>query len=210
MKKIALIFTILLSISQNLIAQSDTLINNGVYESLFSYDLHSLLYVRYKLYKGGGDCNRSSFSFHIGNIKNSPTNKDYTASGYDKGHMVNAEDFAYDCAKDEKTFFFYNALPQTPNLNRGIWKHYETEIRKLSQTDSLLILCGGIFSDNKFVIPTTKVVIPTQCWKYVYNLKTKQVVYCLLFTNDAEKNSVKKITKEQLIKLVGNYRKINL
>ena len=47
------------------------------------------------------------------------------------------------------TFRFYNALPQTPKLNRGIWKHYETEIRKLSQNDSILIITGSIFSNKK-------------------------------------------------------------
>jgi endonuclease G len=52
------------------------------------------------------------------------TSRDYAGSGYDKGHMAAALDFASDCEKEEMTFVYYNALPQTPNLNRGVWKSF--------------------------------------------------------------------------------------
>jgi len=57
--------------------------------------------------------------------------------------MANAEDFARDCKKEKDDLCFCNALPQTPNLNRGVWKRVETTARKWSQTNRLLIVCGG-------------------------------------------------------------------
>lgn len=177
------------------IAQVDTIIKNEVYESYFSYKDRNPLYVKYKLYQGGGDCNRSQFHFTTDNLPNSATSVDYAHSGYDEGHLCNAEDFAYDCQKEAKTFRFYNCIPQTPNLNRGIWKHYETEIRKLSQTDSLLILCGAIYPDTV----TGQLHIPHHCWKLVKSLTTNQTVYCLWFTNKMANNEVQSITLVELI-----------
>lgn len=199
MKKILSILLILLSISAY--SQVDTIIHNGSLTSYFSFTQHNPMYVKYTLYKGGGDCNRSQYTFKTGGIRNSATKNDYVASGYDIGHMCPAEDFAYDCALESNTFYFYNALPQTPNLNRGLWKHYETEIRSLSQHDSLIVFCGGIFDNH--VIPNTKVQIPVQCWKVVFDYKTKKVLYVLLFTNNMESNSVKTtMTLEGLEKLI--------
>jgi endonuclease G len=91
------------------------------------------MYVKYKLYRGGGDCDRKQFHFTNENVHDVAKQSDYVHSGYDQGHLCNAEDFANDCRKEELTFRFYNCIPQTPNLNRGIWKGYEQKIRKLSQ-----------------------------------------------------------------------------
>src|SRR5579872_4199445 len=45
----------------------DTVITNDVYTSYFSYKYHNPLYVQYKLYKGGGKCDREKegFRFHV-------------------------------------------------------------------------------------------------------------------------------------------------
>ena len=179
----------------------DTIIKTSVYESHFSFKYKNPLHVKYKLYKGGGDCNRSQFKFKVDSFKKTATNSDYRYSGYDEGHMVSAEDFAYDCVKMGWTFRFYNCIPQTPSLNRGIWKSYETRIRKLSQSDSLLIVCGGIYEDR--CLPNTEVYVPTYCWKIVKSLSTGKIIYALLFTNEFEKNSVKNMPVEELEKKIG-------
>jgi endonuclease G len=191
MKKIFISIIFIIFSTLTFAQKVDIIIKNNILESHFSYELHVPIFVKYKLYKGGGNCSRTveGFRFHTGNIKNSATAKDYVASGYDIGHLANAEDFAYNCKLDSQTFFFYNALPQTPNLNRGIWKHYETEIRKVSQNDSLLIICGGTFQKNN-TIPNTNIHIPDYCWKVVKSLSTNKILYVLYFTNNMESNSV--------------------
>ena len=164
----------ILSFSQKV----DTVINNPILKSYFSYQTHGPLFVVYKLYHGGGDCSRKTMHFSTGDIKNSATSKDYAHNGYDEGHMANSEDFAYDCDKDLHTFFFYNALPQTANLNRGCWKHLETQVRKESQSDSLLIICGGFGFTKKM----GEVSVPDYCFKIIKNLKSNKFE-CYLFTN---------------------------
>jgi endonuclease G len=156
------------------------IVKKGIYKASFSNTFRVPRYVSYTLYKGGGDCNRDKFTFKndIPKLK-CATDKDYEDSKYDKGHLANAEDFAFDCVKDELTFRYYNCLPQTISLNRGIWKTNESLIRQLSQTDKLYIICGGFFGKQKI----GKIRVPSHCWKVVQSVSTKEVVFCGWFSN---------------------------
>ena len=162
--------------------QYDTVIHTKSFTSYYSKTLRLPVMVKYSLYKGGGNCNRKRDVFRNDYKVNVVGAKEFKASGYDEGHMANAEDFAYNCELQKSTFQFINQLPQTPNLNRGTWKHYETIIRELSQTDSLIIICGGLWEDN---IAVNGMQIPNKCWKIVYSLHQKKLLYVLLFTNNA-------------------------
>jgi len=173
----------------------DTVIVKEAFTSYFSYQLHEPLYIVYNLYKGGGDCSRKSVQFKTGNLPYSATSVDYKASGYDKGHLCNAEDKAYDCSLDAQTFFYYNCVPQTPRMNRGIWKTWETTIREESQQDSLKIICGSIFGNKKMGLDS--IGVPDACWKIVISLSTGKVTHCMLFPNDLS-NSYEKIDVEEL------------
>ena len=178
MKRTISILFLLVLIFVQVYAQS--IINTGIYTVNFSNTLREPIWVSYKLYQGGGECSRSKFRFKndIDSLKTA-TDADYSHSGYDKGHLANAEDFAFDCTKDELTFRYYNCLPQTPNLNRGVWKVNETLIRKWSQTDSLLIICGGAYGTKKI----KNIAVPDYCWKVVQSLSTHKILFCGWFTN---------------------------
>jgi len=176
----------------------DKVIANSVYTSYFNYTLHEPLYVSYKLYQGGGDCKRTHMHFKTDNLANGATLEDYKHSQFDEGHLCNAEDEAFDCDREELTFRYYNCLPQTPKLNRGIWKTWETQVRKASQTDSLLVVCGGIFGSKKI----GGAAVPDYCWKIVYNLSSSRVLYCLLFPND-DSNTVERSTVDDIKQKAG-------
>jgi endonuclease G len=162
--------------------KADTVIKTPIYTSYFNYSLHEPLYVVYSLYKGGGNCSRAGDAFVTDNLPNSATSDDYYHSGYDEGHEANSKDFAFNCALQKMTFRFYNCVPQTPRLNRGVWKHLETLVRKESQTDSLLIICGNIFGDKK--IGDNKIAVPDYCYKIVFSLSSHKMIHCRLFPND--------------------------
>lgn len=167
----------LVSISQKV----DTIINSNIYKSYYNYNLKQPLFVIYKLYKGGGSCSRKGLTFKTGGIKSSATQTDYHKSGYDQGHLANFEDFASDCKNGELTFRYYNVIPQCPNLNRGVWKMYEFMIREISQKDSLLIIAGGTSYNKKI---GNGLYVPDYCWKIVYSLSKKTIIYALYFKND--------------------------
>lgn len=172
----------------NSFSQKDTLVKNNVYTSLYSFSTGQPVYVKYKLYKGGGVCSRKDNKFNFKKdsiiIHITANGKDYEDTGYDQGHMANAEDFAYDCTKEEKTFRYYNCSPQTVSLNRGIWKANENKVRELSQTDSILVICGGIINKScKPIKKGSKLIVPAYFYKLVISLTSHKVVYCGLFTN---------------------------
>jgi endonuclease G len=188
-----LLFTHYCSFAQKI----DTVVKKEVYTSYFSYQLKAPLYVVYYLHQGGGDCSRERMNFK--KEYKTASGSDYAKSGYDKGHLVNAEDFAFDCEKERCTFSFYNCIPQHPKLNRGSWKSWESTIRKESQKDILKIYAGAIYGKQ---IIGKSVAVPEYCWKIVYNTRTKLILHALLFKNDASQ-SVQRITTTQLKQLLG-------
>ena len=197
MKKLVLILAFIVNFLVLQAQKVDTVIDMGVYKSHYSYDLKEPLYVEYKLYKGGGSCSRSAFKFKTIGLKYEARASDYSHSGYDEGHLANAADFAGNCLNEELTFRFINCLPQKPKLNRGIWKTWETRIRKESQTDSLSIICGGVF-DKCQSIGEGQIAVPDYCWKIVEDRKG-MVMHVLWFPND-DSDSVQEITLDQLYK----------
>lgn len=157
----------------------DTIINQENYRSYFSFKYQNPIAVTYKLYQGGGSCSRTPFFFKGDSVIQCLTAFDYLKSGYDKGHLANAKDFAYSCQLEELTFRYYNCVPQTPTLNRGMWKVLETKIRLLSQTDSLLVVCYNDFNNTKI----NNIPVPTSCVKAVYSLTKRQWITIVMFTN---------------------------
>ena len=197
MKKILIILVFFLSIicKAQYVEKYDMIIDMQYYKAYYNKDIRSSSFVIYKLYKGGGDISRSNMNFKAYN--NLP-HFTYPYTGYDKGHLVPAEDMAYSLDALKSTFYYINCVPQTAKLNRGIWKQYEIEIRKLSQKDSLLIICGGC---DYFGL------IPINCFKIVYNLRNHRCLYSLLFYNDksgvviTENKLKKKYTFSKIYKL---------
>jgi endonuclease G len=186
-------FSLLLSIwsiSYACVAQQvEKVINMGIYKSYYSFSIKNPLYVTYKLYKGGGDCDRQEegFNFRLCDEKKTAKNSDYTHSGYERGHLANAEDFASDCTLEKKTFCYFNCVPQTWELNHGEWLDYERKIREMSQTRRLFIVAGSVFK-KKPIKPGSKVLVPEACYKIVIDEETGKQLLCMIFPNDKSKN----------------------
>lgn len=201
MKTILILLTCTLCLGYNAVGQ--LIVRNNVYKVNFSNTFHQPRYVSYTLYKGGGGCDRTPFRFKNDKPElECATDQDYAGSKYDKGHLANAEDFAFDCEKDEQTFRYYNCLPQTTNLNRGIWKSKETEIRNWSQSEKLYIICGGYFQG----VTKNNMAVPSYCWKIVQSVKTKKVLFCGWFVNTStaslEEISVTELEKRLHSKII--------
>lgn len=140
----------------------DTIIDRGIYQSYFNMKYSTVSFVKYKLFNGGGSCARAGMQWrHTAGRKVFH----YAGSGYDKGHLAAAQDFAYDCEALRLTFDYINALPQAPALNRGAWKRVENQVRKFSRTDTVYVECGGLdFMPPDYMIP-----------KYFYKIVTKHL-----------------------------------
>lgn len=54
---------------------------------------------------------------------------DYKGSGYDRGHLAPAADFAYSEEAMSDSFYLSNMSPQNGSFNRGIWAKLEAAVR---------------------------------------------------------------------------------
>lgn len=181
------------------ITNAQIIVDKKIYKVNFSNELHVPRWVSYMLYKGGGPCNRNDEGFRFTNdIPGLKCAKDgdYSGSGYEKGHLANAEDFAFDCKKEELTFRYYNCIPQTTSANHATWLAKETEIRKWSQKEKLYIICGGFYKSKKMG-KKKDIAVPAWCWKIVQSTKTKKVLFCAKWSN-AENSKMTILTIAEL------------
>ena len=66
----------------------------------------------------------------------------------------------------KESFFLSNICPQNPNLNGGVWKDLEEQVRDLaSQKGRIFVVCGPIVNDTKNTIGENKVVVPQAFFK---------------------------------------------
>lgn len=73
----------------------------------------------------------------------SATPADYKKSGYDRGHLSPAADFAFDEEAMSETFYMSNMSPQAGSLNRGIWKDLESQVRLWAKTFGRVYVVSG-------------------------------------------------------------------
>jgi len=119
----------------------------------------------------------------------------YDKSGYDRGHNMNAEDNRCDKIGMDESFYFSNMTPQVPQLNRGVWKSLETEVREAAAVaDSIKVWMGSVGEIKK----VGKLSIPTQCWKVIYIKKSGQY-FAWIFPNEVPKDKTVKTYEVKVI-----------
>jgi len=95
--------------------------------------------------------------------------KDYSRSGFDRGHMAPDGDMPTRIAANE-AFALSNMSPQTKELNRNSWKDLEEAIRRQTRGGTVYVVTGPIFQGAR--IATThadgRLLVPTSYFKAVY------------------------------------------
>jgi endonuclease G len=111
---------------------------------------------------------------------------DYVGSGTDRGHnMPAAENQCQTPAVQDECFYFSNMTAQYHSLNAGDWKSVEVLERQIAKdNDSVHVWCGSVGVAK--TIGADKVAVPTQCWKVIYVVKTKEYL-AYIFNNTTDK-----------------------
>ncbi|MBQ0051384.1 MAG: DNA/RNA non-specific endonuclease [Treponema sp.] len=101
----------------------------------------------------------------------SATLADYKGSGYDRGHLSPAADFAFDSKAMSETFYMSNMSPQAGSFNRGIWKDLESQVREWAKKFGRIYVISGPVLDKPAEeyesIGANKVSIPQYYYKVV-------------------------------------------
>jgi len=104
-----------------------------------------------------------------------PHHRDYTNSGYDRGHMAPNGDFNDTYEHAVMTFFIANIWPQNPSLNRSAWLKTENETRRLAVQYSIVkvIIIVDEFTDRK----VADIQIPSVFKRRVYDSYSGELIY---------------------------------
>lgn len=129
------------------------------------------------------------------NPRYSATLKDYTRSGFDRGHMAPAEDFRKFPDQMSESFYLSNMIPQNPENNRGIWATVEKNTRYLANKyEQLLVVTGPIYSGGKTTGYAGRVPAPTHIYKVIYSPKQNAGFAFILPNAPVDKSSLPKYT----------------
>ncbi len=96
----------------------------------------------------------------------SATTDDYKNSGWDRGHMALAADMKWSGQAMKESFYLSNICPQNRNLNAGIWKDLEEQVRGLTtEKGAIYVVCGPVVSMRPTTIGHNKVAVPDSFFK---------------------------------------------
>ena len=104
-------------------------------------------------------------------IASAPKPGDYSKSGYDRGHMV--PNYAiitrYGEEARRRTFMMSNIAPQTPALNRGVWREFEHRIADLwtRRYGEIWVVVGCISEAAGERLPGTDIDVPVAYYQVV-------------------------------------------
>jgi len=97
----------------------------------------------------------------------SATPRDYSGSGFDKGHLCPAADMAFNDAAIDETFFMSNMSPQVPAFNGGVWRELEELTRDWARRfEQLYVVTGPVLTQQPLgQIGFSKVSVPAAYYK---------------------------------------------
>lgn len=95
--------------------------------------------------------------------------KDYSRSGYDRGHLAPNGDMPTKKAQYE-SFSLANIIPQNPDNNRYIWEGVESAVRTyVKRHGELYVITGPVFAGSEIKQLNGRLFVPTHIYKAVYD-----------------------------------------
>ncbi len=119
----------------------------------------------------------------------SATPRDYSSSGYDKGHLCPAADMAFDTRAIDETFYMSNISPQRPPFNMGIWRELEELTRDWARKfKRLYVVTGPVLTQtNLGQIGFSKVTVPGSFYKVLVAPDQQRAIAFVLPNQVSEK-----------------------
>jgi endonuclease G len=158
------------------LAQRATLLCNDAYAVLASGVTHGAIWSAERLTAGSvtaaRDTVRESAFYPDPRLPEADQAQleDYRRSGFDRGHMTPSGDMPGWQAQ-QQSFSLANMVPQTPELNRGVWAGIETAVRDLAAREGeIYVVTGPAFQGQQLQsIGPGGVLVPSATWKAVYD-----------------------------------------
>ena len=164
------------------------------YELEYSEEYEQAIWVYYTLTPG----NLTGTAKRKNNFKSDPkiktgsaTSKDYSKSGYDRGHLCPAASQTINQEAMDESFYMSNMSPQAPGFNRGKWKQLENQVRSWVMVEKKLhVVTGPIFESNIAEIGENKVTVPGYYYKAIYDPTDEQKMLGFILPNKKIKKDI--------------------
>lgn len=122
-------------------------------------------------------------------VKNSPPATSYARSGYDRGHMAPNHAIAsrFGEKMQKSTFLMSNISPQTPSLNRGVWREIEHRIADYwtARWGEIWVVVGCISEKDGERVSGTDIDVPRKFYQLVVAQEGMEVrAFALLFEQE--------------------------
>jgi endonuclease G len=119
------------------------------------------------------------------------TDADYRNSGFNRGHMAPAADFAWSASAISATFLLSNAVPQRAKANSGVWARLEAAVRRIAaDSDEIYIFSGPVFeSENPQRIGAGGVAVPEHTFKVILAIQRGTKFMCAAIVPNSDTSS---------------------
>lgn len=118
--------------------------------------------------------------------------EDYKSSGFDRGHLLPANDAKRSKAMMDNSFLLSNMAPQLGNFNQKIWMRLETHVNKWAEGTGVNVITGAIFDrdDDKIrdsdtqavrIPPRKRVAKATHFYKIIIHRRPNGVIDTISF-----------------------------
>ncbi|WP_024790779.1 DNA/RNA non-specific endonuclease [Lebetimonas sp. JS085] len=119
--------------------------------------------------------------------------KDYSRTGFDRGHLAPNAVFDYNRAIQKETFLMSNIAPQKPQLNRRLWakieKFVRIQARKYKDIRVITGVCGSLGTLGK---KRHNVNIPAYWYKIIFRPDGKIISFLVPNSNSVGRDKAKK------------------
>lgn len=133
--------------------------------------------------------------------------RDYTGSGYTRGHLVPAADMAWDSITLRETFYMSNITPQLEHFNEGVWRELEEQTRDwVRKYRRLYIVSGPVLSTIQERIGQSRVGVPRMFFKVLLDLdEPEQKSIGFIIPNDISNEPLKNyaVSVDSIERLTG-------
>jgi len=95
--------------------------------------------------------------------------RDFSHSGYTRGHLAPAGDMAFNEDAMQESFYMSNISPQVSGFNGGIWRELEETVRDWAYSSGYLWIATGPIFDSRFqsIGKSSDVAVPSSFYKLI-------------------------------------------
>lgn len=173
---------------------SQRLLDHAFFQICYDTSVKAPVWTGYELgpeHLGHPSSRRFSFRRDPLLVSQGASNADFRSSGFSRGHMIPAIDFAGSEAAEAATYYLSNVVAQKQRINAGLWRRLENAVRRIAAASgSVSIFTGPLFeSDNLQYIGPGRVAVPTHTYKVVLAIQGRRMtMFAAIIPNETNAN----------------------